>query len=76
MNERHYNGWGDPCPTCQDQHQRDPAWHVQRATHHGMCSRHWLGATEAQRRAALFDEATQDGPVILDADDALRAWAA
>jgi hypothetical protein len=33
MNDRHYNGWGDPCPMCQQQHEHDPNWHVQRASH-------------------------------------------
>ena len=44
-----YRFHGDPCTRCQDEQRR----HVQRATHHSMCSLHWLGATEAQRRAAL-----------------------
>ena len=65
-------GWrGDPCTRCQDEQRQ----HVQRATHHGLCSRCWAGSTELQRRSALFDEAAQDAPVILTADAALRAWA-
>ncbi len=64
-----YRFHGDPpCTRCVDE-QRRP---VQRATHHSMCARHWLGATEAQRRSALFDEAADER--LLDADDALRAW--
>ena len=43
-NERHYDGWGDPCPMCQDQREHDPAWHVQRATHGDLCARHFLAA--------------------------------
>ncbi len=64
---------GDPCSRCIDEGGVND--HVQRATHHGMCARHWLGATSEQRRAALFDESVVDR-LILDADDALRAWAA
>lgn len=50
---------GDPCyrGAC-------PGPVRQRATHHGLCARCWLGATEAQRRDALLDEAmTADDPL-------------
>ena len=41
MNDRHYNGWGDPCPMCQEQHEHDPNWKVQRASHGDLCPRHY-----------------------------------
>jgi hypothetical protein len=52
-------GWhGDPCSRCTK--EPEPGRHVQRAQHHGMCSRHWAGATERQRRDAIFDEGVEE----------------
>jgi hypothetical protein len=52
-------GWhGDACTRCVD--NPDPKWRVQRATHHGLCARCWLGATETQRRDALLEEAMRE----------------
>jgi hypothetical protein len=49
-------GWrGDPCSRCLE--DPDPGRPVQRATHHGLCARHWLGASQAQRADALMEEA-------------------
>ena len=54
---------GDPCVRCITEGGING--HVQAATHHGMCARHWLGASERQRRDALFDEAiTSDTPAV------------
>jgi hypothetical protein len=52
-------GWhGDPCTHCAN--SPEPGRPVQRATHHGLCARHYLGATETQRRDALLEEAVRD----------------
>lgn len=54
MNDRHYNGWGDPCPMCQEQREHDPLWHVQRATHGDLCPRHFaLAPAEVKATEAL-----------------------
>jgi hypothetical protein len=60
--ERVYRFRGDPCIRCID----EPVIYrlIQRATHHGMCSRHWLGATEAQRRDAIFLEDVEERSVL------------
>jgi len=44
---------GDPCYRCP---QSRPGKPVLAAVAHGMCSLCWLGATERQRREAIFDE--------------------
>lgn len=52
---------GDPCSRCPESRPGKP---VLAATNHGMCSLCWLGATELQRRLAVFEfdatEATSD----------------
>lgn len=47
---------GDPCYRCPESRPGKP---VLAAVAHGMCSLCWLGATERQRRDALFDEAAE-----------------
>jgi hypothetical protein len=48
---------GDPCSRCED---RTRLGLVKRAaTLHGMCPRCWLGASEVQRRDALWLEAVE-----------------
>jgi hypothetical protein len=47
-------GWhGDPCAHCATR----PITHgqVQRATHDGLCARHYLAATPLERRLAALD---------------------
>lgn len=57
-------GWhGDPCSRCLD--DPDPDRPVQSASTHGMCPRHWLGATERQRRDAIFDEGVEESDGLL-----------
>lgn len=56
-------GWhGDPCSRCPDSRRGKP---VRAAIAHGMCSLCWLGATEQQRRDALFDEGVEDADALL-----------
>lgn len=49
---------GDPCSRCVDRRMQGLVPRVARM--HGMCMPCWLGATETQRRAAIFDEAADD----------------
>jgi hypothetical protein len=46
---------GEPCSMCIE--HPDPGRPVQSATHHGLCARCWLGASQAQRADALMEEA-------------------
>lgn len=47
---------GRPCARCT-------ATPPRAATHHGMCARCWLGASESQRRGALLDELATPDPL-------------
>jgi len=50
-----FNFRGDSCSRCIDEGGVDG--HIQSASIHGMCARHWLGASQAQRADALMEEA-------------------
>lgn len=65
-------GWhGDPCTRCLE--EPEPGRHVQRAETHGLCRAHWLGATERQRRDAIFDEGVEDVDALLVLCNAIAA---
>lgn len=49
---------GDPCSRCAAARPGQPA---RAAAHHTMCMSCWLGATERQRRDAIFDESYDVG---------------
>lgn len=60
---------GDPCSRCED---RKSAGLVPRqATLHGMCPQCWLGASERQRRTALWLE---DVEMLVDLEAKVRAF--
>ncbi len=47
---------GDPCTRCPESRPGKP---VMAARMYSMCSMCWLGATERQRRDAIFDDVAQ-----------------
>jgi hypothetical protein len=84
---RKYNWRGEACVRCFDEPE---GWHIQTASHYGMCARHWLGATSRQRADAVWDYAMTCDDVVLprvttesirldllfQLPDAERGWAA
>lgn len=50
--EDNYLRHGDPCTRCPKARPDQP---IRAATHYGMCQLCWLGASETQRRDAIFD---------------------
>ena len=65
---------GDPCSRCPESRPGKP---VLAASQYGMCALCWLGATELQRRLAVFEfdatEATSDKQAAFELYYAQRA---